>query len=53
MIFYLFVNSIFRYENGDTRLTATTLINEMLILTFLVLVESIRLVLGQKHQLVN
>jgi len=39
------------YESGDTRLTSTTLINEMLILTFLVLVESIRLVLGQKHQL--
>ena len=49
----LFSILLFRYESGDTRLTSTTLINEMLILTFLVLVESIRLVLGQKHQLVS
>ena len=39
------------YENGDTRLNATTLINEMFVLTFMVVVESVRLVLGQKHQL--
>jgi len=39
------------YETGDTRLSSKILINEICVLTFLVLVESVRLVLGQKHQL--
>ena len=43
----------FRYESGDTRLSSKILINEICVLTFLVLVESVRLVLGQKHQLVR
>ena len=42
-----------RYESGDTRLSSTILINELFILTFMVVVESVRLVLGQKHELVR
>ena len=43
----------YRYENGDTRLSSTTVISELFILTLMVLVESARLVLGQKHELVR
>jgi len=39
------------YENDDSRLSSKILINELFLLTFMVLVESVRLVLGQKHQL--
>jgi len=47
----IFISS--RYDNGDTRLNATLLLNELSILTFMVVVESVRLVLGQKHQIVS
>ena len=45
--------SVNRHDTGDTRFGASTLINELFILTFLVVIESVRLVLGQKHQLVS
>ena len=45
--------SINRHDTGDTRFGASTLINELFVLTFLVVIESVRLVMGQKHQLVS
>merc|ERR1739846_167956 len=48
---FLIFKAYHMHDTGDTRFGASTLINELFILTFLVVIESVRLVLGQKHQL--